>query len=90
MKSISRKDALKAFVVLPAMAALGAALAQPAEAKGTKAQFKYRDKPNGKKMCANCSLFLPGKTATAAGQCKVVAGFVSPHGWCIAYGPKAK
>lgn len=90
VNSISRKDALKSLIVLPAFAALGAALVAPADAKGTKAQFKYQDKPNGKKDCASCALFIPGKSATAAGGCKVVGGSISPKGWCIAYAPKAK
>jgi hypothetical protein len=59
-----------------------------AEAKGTQAQFKYQSKPNGTQMCSGCSLFIPGKTATAAGTCKIVAGNISPHGWCTAFAAK--
>ncbi|MDE2483393.1 MAG: high-potential iron-sulfur protein [bacterium] len=86
---MTRKEALGGLVVLPALAAaLVAGTTAIAEAKGTKAQFKYQNKPNGKQQCSGCTLFIPGKTATAAGACKVVAGEISPHGWCTAFGAK--
>ncbi len=88
MKDLTRKEALRGLVVLPALAGMIAANVAIAEAKGTQAQFKYQSKPNGNAMCSGCSLFIPGKTATAAGTCKVVAGNISPHGWCTAYSPK--
>ncbi len=88
-RPISRKEALGGLIVLPALAAAFAVGATgTAEAKGTKAQFKYQDHPNGKQQCSGCALFVPGKTKTAAGVCKVVAGPISPHGWCTAYAPK--
>ncbi len=90
-RSMSRKEALGGLVVLPALAAtLIAGTTAIAEAKGTKAQFKYQDHPNGKQQCSGCALFIPGKTAKAAGTCKVVGGPISPHGWCTAFAPKAK
>ena len=65
-------------------ATVGTAYAQ----KATKAAMQYRDKPNGKQECANCLQFIPGKSASANGQCNVVDGSISPKGWCIAYAPK--
>jgi hypothetical protein len=29
-----------------------------------------------------------GTSASAEGTCKIVAGAISPHGWCIAYSKK--
>jgi hypothetical protein len=39
-------------------------------------------------MCSSCVSFLPGATADADGSCKIVAGVISPHGYCGAYSPK--
>jgi hypothetical protein len=61
-----------------------------AEAKADRSQFKYQDKPNNGAQCSTCQLFIPGKTATAAGQCQVISGNVSPHGWCTAYAKSTK
>lgn len=85
MKDISRKEALAALIVLPALAG---AMSTAAVAADNKAQFKYQDKPNGKQKCSGCALFVPGKSATANGTCKVVKGSISPNGWCTAYSAK--
>ena len=85
---MKRKDALTTLVVLPALAGFLASASAPAQAKGSKSQFKYQDKPNGKQKCSGCSLFVPGKSASANGTCKVVDGAISPNGWCSAFSPK--
>lgn len=86
---MNRKEALQKFIVLPALAGLVATTTTIAQAKGSKSQFKYQDKPNGKQKCSGCSLFVPGKSASADGTCKVVDGAISPNGWCTAFSPKA-
>lgn len=84
---LARGLALKALVAIPA--ALGAIFAaRPAEAKGSKAQFKYQNMPKNGHNCAGCRFFVAGKTATAAGTCTLVAGPISPKGWCIAWAKK--
>lgn len=89
MKDLTRKEALSSLIVLPALAGLFVATGGIADAKGTKAQFKYQARPNGAQACAGCSLFIPGKTGAAApGTCKVVGGAISPKGWCTAFSPK--
>ena len=40
------------------------------------------------KDCDDCIQFVPGPTSEAAGSCKVVAGSISPHGYCLAFTPK--
>jgi len=87
---VSRADFVKGAVVLPALAALlyVAGSAPARAAKGSKTQFKYQDKPNGSKKCSNCTFYLPGKSATADGTCKIVDGSISPNGYCIAYSAK--
>jgi len=57
-------------------------------AKLSKAEVQYRDRPNGGKDCDDCIQFVPGPTSKAAGSCKVVAGAISPHGYCVAFTPK--
>ncbi len=53
----------------------------------SKASVGYQDHPNGHDRCSNCEHFIPGPTKTALGSCKVVAGKISPHGYCYAYNP---
>jgi len=85
---LTRKEALQGLVVLPALAGLIASSTAIADAKGSKDQFKYQNTPKGSAKCSGCKLFIPGKTATAAGTCQVVAGNISPNGWCTAFTPK--
>ena len=42
----------------------------------------YQDHPNGSQRCDNCLQFLPPSA------CKVVAGNISPNGWCRIYATK--
>ena len=85
MNKLTRKEALTSLIVLPALAGI---MGTVADAADNKAQFKYQDKPNGKQKCSGCALYVPGKTATASGTCKVVKGAISPNGWCTAFSPK--
>jgi hypothetical protein len=86
---MTRKEALGRFVVLPALtAALAAGTTALAEAKGSKAQFKYQDHPNGSNKCSECQFFIPGSTPSANGSCSVVSGSISPNGWCTAFSKK--
>ena len=83
-KRVSRRRILKGV----ALAAAGlAAIPVVAQAAGTasKASMQYQDHPKGDQECSNCIQFIPGKTATAMGECNVVAGAISPKGWCVAY-----
>ena len=54
----------------------------------TQANAKYQTKPNGAAQCSKCNYFLPGANATQNGQCKVVAGSISPNGWCQLFAKK--
>ena len=73
--------------------ALGAAApllwSAPSEAgKVSKAAMAYRNSPQNGHACSGCVYFQPGANASAAGSCSVVAGSISPHGYCIAFTPK--
>ena len=76
--------------VLRGMVAAGCALILPrgiaAEAPaGTmeKSQVKYQDQPNGDQKCAGCMHFV-----SESNTCKLVAGDISPDGWCTLWSAK--
>jgi hypothetical protein len=54
--------------------------------------LKYQNMPNGDKDCARCAQFIPGKSATGPGGCKLMAGDteISPKGYCTAWTAKPK
>ena len=88
-RHFSRRMVLKSAALLAAAATAGGTTAALAQGKASKASMQYRDSPNGKQECSDCAQFIPGKTPKAKGTCKVVAGDISPTGWCIAYTPKS-
>jgi len=86
-KQMNRRAVLKGAALLAGLAAIPLTV----EAAGTasKASMQYQDHPKGDQECSTCLQFIPGKSASAMGQCKVVAGPISPKGWCIAYAKKS-
>lgn len=86
--SLTRRQALSGLVVLPALAGLLASTTTIAEAKASQKSVKYQTHPNGTQKCSGCQFFQPGKSASATGACTVVAGSISPNGWCIAFHAK--
>jgi hypothetical protein len=78
---LSRREALKHIVVLPALAAaLGAGATAPALALDNKKQFRYQDHPSTKgQKCSGCRFFR------RPDACSIVHGKISPNGWCIAW-----
>ena len=52
--------------------------------------LKYQNAPNGDKSCSRCAQFVPGKSATSLGGCKLMAGDteISPNGYCTAWTAK--
>ncbi len=88
-KTLSRRAFMGGVIVLPALAGMVLAGTTAAQAKGSKATFKYQDTPNGGKKCSQCSFFAAGSSATAEGTCKIVDGSISPNGWCTAFAAKA-
>jgi hypothetical protein len=69
------------------MAAVGAGLlmlkatarAQQSAAKLAKSDAAYQDSPKNDQQCSGCTKFQPPKA------CSVVAGDISPKGWCKLY-----
>ena len=72
---------------LVGMAAGRRANAQP-YGQTPKTALRYQDLPKDGHDCATCFQFIPGAAADADGHCKVVAGSISPHGWCIIWAAK--
>lgn len=52
--------------------------------------MKYKESPEGDKKCSGCMQFVPGKTPTDLGGCKIFPGDteVSPNGYCGAWAKK--
>jgi hypothetical protein len=69
--SRSRRDLLRAAVAM-ALTARSAA----ARAKASQADAQYQATPKDGQSCAACQLFRPPDA------CQVVAGAISPAGWC--------
>ena len=86
LNNCQRRKFLK-FTALFAGASLlsRAGAQQTAVQKASKETMKYQDKPgvNGQK-CADCMHFQPPKS------CAIVAGDISPKGWCVAWVAKPK
>lgn len=87
---ISRADALKGIIILPALAIAFGGLTLDAEAasKSSKAAVKYQGHPKGTQKCSGCRFFVKGKNAKANGSCQIVSGSISPNGWCVAWAKK--
>jgi hypothetical protein len=81
----SRRRAMQTLI--GSAAALGAlAVVQSesanAQTKTPKSVAKYQDHPNKGQQCSTCNFFLPPKS------CQLVAGDISPNGWCSFYAKK--
>jgi hypothetical protein len=52
--------------------------------------MKYKDTPDGDKKCSGCMHFVPGKSPTDLGGCKLFPGDteVTPNGSCTAWAKK--
>jgi hypothetical protein len=79
---LARAGLMAAFIPIVALAAKN---------DGMRASMKYRDTPEGDKKCSGCQLFVPGKTATDLGGCKLFPGDteISPQGYCVAWANKS-
>jgi hypothetical protein len=70
----SRRDLFRA--ALSGVAAVSAAAPVMAQQKVSPDEAEYQDRPKNGLSCAACALFRP------PAACAVVAGTISPHGWC--------
>ncbi|MBU2755418.1 iron oxidase [Acidithiobacillus sp. CV18-2] len=89
----SRRQWMKEMAAMAAATAalpiLGTQFAFAGEgSKESKASVQYQDHPYKQDHCSLCQHFIPGATPKAIGSCQVVAGKVSPEGYCLAFYPK--
>ena len=73
-RTVLRRTALSAAGGAFALAALGRHGA--GQDKMPKEQAGYQNSPRGDERCGNCAHFLPPNA------CRLVAGEISPQGWC--------
>ena len=77
---LSRRSLLQAAA--GAAAILGtAAIPANAQLKVSKPSVAYQDQPDGSKRCALCAHFV------RPGSCQIVAGPISPQGYCRLFTP---
>jgi hypothetical protein len=95
---LSRRDSLKALVVLPA-AIGGACSSGPAmpercddvsqlsePEKMARSALQYVDRtPYPEKKCRNCVQYVPPAMETQCGGCKIVKGPIHPEGYCTSW-----
>ena len=83
--SISRRALLVRSIAIASLSLAGAARADAAMpgGKASKADFFYQDRPKDGKSCSTCRLFLPADGGS--GACALLAGPISPTGWCMGY-----
>jgi len=88
----SRQMLIKQSVAVAATALAAGTLLRPRTvqaAKAAKSSMMYQDKPHANQRCSGCVQFVPGSSPDANGTCRVVAGSISPNGWCVAFTPKS-
>jgi high potential iron-sulfur protein len=63
-----------------------AALWSPRAHSGSapKGDFHYQPAPRDGQRCADCRAFV-ANPAGGDGTCRILAGSISPNGWCMAY-----
>ena len=80
----SRRDMLRTGMMIAA-GVTGAAIASTARAEDEKiAQelVQYQNEPKDGQKCSMCAQWVDPNA------CKIVAGKISPNGYCVAYAPK--
>jgi hypothetical protein len=86
MKSLSRRT-LNGRALLMAVSSLVLQAEVIGRAKAdtlaSQASVSYQAMPSDGQQCSGCRNFIPG----ASGSCKVVAGTISPTGYCVAFEP---
>jgi len=75
---------LPRFALAIAGADLLAEQSARADALVSKDSVSYQTTPSNGQQCSGCTHFVPG-AAGGPGTCKVVAGSISPTGYCLAF-----
>lgn len=78
-RGLPRRHLLRAALFAVSGAAIWATDIVSAVAKMPKKAAGYKSTPKGKQSCSSCTHFQPPSS------CVLVAGKISPHGWCRFY-----
>ncbi len=78
----SRRTALKVGLAAVTASVAGVAAKAVAQEKLAQNLVQYQDTPKDGAKCSGCVNFA------APNACTIVAGEISPEGWCVAYAPK--
>ncbi len=78
----TRRGILRAGLTIAAGTAALATRARAQDAKIAQEQVQYQTMPKDGAMCSKCAQFQ------APNACAIVAGVISPNGWCVAFAPK--
>ncbi|MDE1951482.1 MAG: high-potential iron-sulfur protein [Betaproteobacteria bacterium] len=73
------------LTVLTTGAALASRQARADDGLLSQASVHYQKMPHDGQQCSNCAYFIPGKTATDTGSCRLVSGTIYPDGWCVRF-----
>jgi len=86
----ARRRLLQAAAAMPALALAVPRPACAADAAMSMAEVGYQDVPKNGQVCAACVYFIfaPATSSGPASHCKMVAGLISPAGWCEIWAPK--
>ena len=86
MSRNTRITASRRVLVQAGLGAIATAAIKPAIAQQTpkiaQSVVMYQDHPKGDQKCSVCAHFLPPNA------CQIVAGDISPNGWCGVFTPK--
>ena len=84
VRNVSRRSLL-GRIGIAAVTVLSAVPIGSSFGMGTIPQLRarYQDSPKGDRQCSRCANFV------APSSCKLVAGAISPQGWCLFYNEKS-
>ncbi len=88
-EKMTRGSLLQKLAVAPiAIGAFALLKAQEADAaKTAQSAVMYVNHPSGSKKCSGCKFYQAAK-GKGNGACQIVAGSISPNGYCVAYAAK--
>lgn len=79
----TRRGILRAGLTIVAGTTIAAASARAQDAEKIAQELvQYQDKPKDGAKCSACAQWQP------PAACAIVAGKISPEGWCVAFAPK--
>ncbi len=78
----SRRAILRTGLMAAAGATLAAGTARAQDEKIAQELVQYQNQPKEGQQCNKCAQWVEPNA------CKIVAGVISPHGYCVAYAPK--